>query len=240
MAISFVGSVSGAAADAGAITLDLTTIAGLAQNDLVIVAYSICVAADVDVAMTTSGYTEVADLYSDDTLDSNLGVFRKFMGASPDATAVTTSPGGTQAACAAVAMAFRGVDTSTPLDVASTTATGVNTFHPDPPSIDWSTAGTWVVIAGGNGHTLTSGWTYTFPTGYTTNAVNTGIDDNTVGNSTTAGMGYKSAPADPENPGVMTQAGSDSASFSWAAVTMALRSAAGTGQPHINIALIGV
>ena len=65
MAISFVGSTSGSAIDGGNVTLDLTTISGLAENDLVIVAYAAGDndSVDSDMSMVTAGYAEIADLY---------------------------------------------------------------------------------------------------------------------------------------------------------------------------------
>lgn len=233
MAISFVGSAEASAADGGNATIDLTTISGLAQNDLVIVAYGIGTnAGDVDMAMVTADYIEVADLFSDDTRDINLGVFRKFMGATPDASAVVTGSGSGNDSTAAVAMAFRGVDTTTPLDVTSTTATGQNSPHPDPPSIDHNgTAGIWTVLAAANCHAAGATATYTFPTGYTTNALEASADDT---HDTTCGLAYNASPADPEDPGALTHSGGDSTQLAWAAVTMALRPAAEGGAAPIS------
>lgn len=226
MAISFVGSGSDGAANAGDPSIDLTGLS-LQQNDLVIVAFTEAGAtgdADLDLTMTTADYTQVADLFSDDTIQTNFAVFYKFMGATPDTTAVANGSGDAQNGAVAALQVFRGVDTTTPMDVAATTNTGTGGFSPDPPSIDWSTAGVWVVIAGGSGTTVGAGGVYTNPTGYTTNAVSLAQNDT---NDATAGMGYNSSPSDPEDPGVMTHSGTDSANFSWAAVTMALRPAAG-------------
>lgn len=222
MAISFIGSAENSAANGGDVTLTLP--GGLQQNDLVIVAYAIGDNDNINenMAMVTAGYSELADLFADDTQDSNLGVFYKFMGATPDTTAQVDGLGGTDAAVAAVCMVFRGVDTTTPFDVTTTTATNINTMHPNPPSIDPVTANVWTVIAGASGHTLAGAGTYTFPSGYTTNAIDRGADDTS---DVTVGMGYRSSPADPEDPGVMTHSGTDSASFSWCAATMALRPA---------------
>lgn len=222
MAISFVGSAENSAINGGNVIL---TLPAMNQNDLVIVAYAIGDndSIDFNMAMVTAGYTEIADLFADDVQDTNLGVFYKFMGATPDTTAEVDGQGGADAAVAAVALVFRGVDTGTPFDVASTTATAINTMHPNPPSIDWATAGTWTVIAGASGHILGGAGTYTFPTGYTTNAIDRGSDDTS---DCTVGMGYRTNPADPEDPGVMTHSGADSVDASWCAVTMALREVA--------------
>lgn len=223
MAISFVGSAEANAINGANVTVDLTAITGLAEDDLVIFAYSIGTqAGNHDMAAT--GYTEVADLFSDDGGDTNLGVFYKFMTATPDSSVTGTGNANAGSSAAAVAFAFRGVDLTTPMDVTATTATGINTMHPNPPSIDFADVSAWTVIAVGNAHQTGGAGTYTFPTGYTTDAREAGADD-TV--DTTCGMAYNSGPADPEDPGALTHTGTDSANYSWAAVTMALRPAAG-------------
>jgi hypothetical protein len=225
MAISFIEAVENDSTEGGDVTL---TFAGsLLQNDLVIVAYSIGDndAVNQNMVMLTSGYTEVADLFVDTgTEDLNLGVFYKFMTATPDTSAQVDGLGGTDAAVAAVCMVFRGVDTAGPFDTASTTATGTGSFSPNPPSNNHGNlSGAWSVIVGAAQHNLGSSGTYTFPTGYTTNAIDRGSNDTT---DCTIGMGYDSTPADPEDPGIMTHSGSDNARFAWAAVTMILKEGA--------------
>jgi hypothetical protein len=228
VAIEFVGSAEGSAVNGANVTLTLPT---AQQNDLVIVAYAIGDNDSVDqnMAMVTADYNEVADLFSDETaLDLNLGVFWKVMGATPDTTAVVDGAlsglSGADAAVAAVAMVFRGVDTTTPMDVAATTDTGIDTMHPNPPSINHNNpSGVWTVIVGASAHTLGAAGTYTFPTGYTTNKLEDGENDTS---DVTVGMGYNTGPSDPEDPGVMTHSGTDNVAYCWAAVTMALRPAA--------------
>jgi hypothetical protein len=222
VAISFIGSAEGSQINGGDVILSLPA---SQTNDLVIVAYSIGDndAVDFDMGMVTADYTEVADLFANDTFEANLGVFWKVMGATPDTTAQVNGQGGTDASVAAVAMVFRGVDTTTPMDVAATTNTGLDTMHPNPPSINHNNpSGVWTVIAGASAHTLGASVTYTFPTGYTTNAVDDAETDTTA---TAVGMGYNTAPSDPEDPGVMTLSGTDDAGFAWCACTMALRPA---------------
>lgn len=234
MAISFVGSAENSAANGANVTLTLP--AGTTTNDLVIVAYGIGDNdnVDFDMAMVTTGYTEVADLFANDTQDASLGVYWKVMGATPDTTAAVDGLGGADAAVAAVCMVFRGVDLTTPMDVTPTTATAINTMHPNPPSINHNNpAGVWTVIAGASGHTLAGAGTYTFPTGYVTNAIDRGQDDDS---DVTVGMGYRTNPADPEDPGVMTHSGTDSTSFAWCAATLALRPALVPAQRLLNMA----
>ena len=226
-AISFVGSCENSAANGADVTLTLPS--GTTTDDLVIVAYAIGDndGVNFNMAMVTTGYTEVADLFADDTQDLSLGVYWKVMGGTPDTSAAVDGLGGTDAAVAAVCMVFRGVDTTTPMDVMPTTATALNTMHPDPPSINHNNpSGVWTVIAGASGHTLGGAGTYTFPTGYVTNAIDRGQDDTS---DATVGMGYRETPADPEDPGVMTHSGTDNANFAWGAATLALRPAAEGG-----------
>lgn len=223
-AISFVGGCEGSAISGGNVTLTLP--GGLAQSDFVIISYGIGDAdgVDHDMAMVTAGYTEVADLFADDAQDTNLGVFWKLMGGTPDTTAEVTGRGDANASVAAVCMVFRGVDTGTPFDVTTTTATALNTMHPDPPSIDLVTAAAWTVATGAGGH-FANVTTATLPTNYTTNAVDANANDDS---DVTIGIGYRTDPADPENPGVITLSGADSVNNSWAAATLALRPASTT------------
>lgn len=227
-AISFVGSAEDDANNNGDPTADLTTISGLAENDLVIAACGLgdADAVNGDVTMNTAGYTGLSDLFIDDANETNFEVFYKFMGASVDTSAICEgSTLGNDTATAIVVMAFRGVDTTTPFDVASTSATGISDPDADPPSIDWSTTGIWTVIAVASAHDLGGDCTadaYVFPTGYTTDQIECRSAD---GTDISVGMGYNSAPADPEDPGIVDHNGTDSANDSWAAVTMALRPA---------------
>ncbi len=227
-AISLVGSTENSSTPNTDTTVDLTAITGLRAGDLLFVSAGIGDNDGVDLNMTvnTAGYTKVVDLLSDDTQDTNLGVWWKIMGASPDSSVVVEgSLGGTDSSLAVVVMAFRGMGSTTPMDVASTTATGIDIFSPNPPSINHNNpSGVWTVIAGASGHTLAGAGTYTFPTGYTVNAIDRGHDD-TV-SDITVGMGYRSSGvSDPEDPGVMTHSGTNTTNFSWAAATFALRPA---------------
>lgn len=238
-AISFIGSCEASSSSNADATC---TLPAMSQNDLVLCAGAIGDNDGVDqtMAMITAGYTTVpgADIHSDDTQDVDLAVFYKFMGATPDTTAVFDGVGGTDAAAAVVCMVFRGVNTVTPFDVAAVTATAIDTMHPNPDTVDWITSGTWVYIAGASGHTLLGAGTYTFPTGYTTNAIDRGHDDTS---DVTVGAGYNTSPADPENPGIMTHSGTDSTSFSSAAVTIALREfVAPICTAGLNMTLLGV
>lgn len=242
-AISFIGSAEGSSS---ANTDTTVTLPGsMAVNDLILIACGIGDndAVDQNMAIVTTGYTEVVELLGNNagTQDVNFLVAYKFHNGSDTTVVCDALSAGTDAAVAAVVMVFRGVATVAqggPFDVTSTSTTG-NGFSPDPPSIDWSTANTWVVIAGGSGHTLGGAGTYTFPTNYTTNAIDRGHDDTS---DVTVGMGYRTAPSDPEDPGVMTHSGSnDTTNFTWAAVTLALKEfVAPACTAGLNLTILGV
>lgn len=227
MAISFVDSGSGTNFNGQDVTVAIGTTP--TTDDLLIIAYAIGDDDTVDqtMAMVTAGYTLVpgTDIFATSSgtdKDTNLGVFYKFWAEGDSGTPVADGLGGADAAVAAVSMTLRGVDTTTPFDVSSTTATGQDTYTPDPPSINWSTSGVWVVAVGATANTIASG-VLTLPSGYTTDSRSRASADTT---NVTIAIGYNSSPSDPEDPGTLTHNGSDSAAFSWAAVTMALRPSA--------------
>ena len=223
MAISFIGaagvsSISGANAT---LTLPGPPIA----DDLVIVSFAIGDndGNDFNMAMVTTGYTEVADLHAENTQDCDLGVFWKVMSGTPDTTAEVDGLGGVDASVVAVCMVFRGVDTGTPMDVTPTTVTGISSANADPSSIDHNNpSGVWTVLAAAAAHTGTTG-SFVFPTGYTTDAIDQWSDD--TGSDITVGMGYNTSPADPEDPGLLDHSKADNAAYSWCACTIALRPA---------------
>ena len=96
------------------------------------------------------------------------------------------------------------------------------------------TVAIWAVIAAMTGHTGGATATFTFPTGYTTNAAQRAHND-TI--DALAGMGYNTAPSDPENPGAFTAANiGTAADNAWCAVTMALKVAPPppAGQPFLS------
>lgn len=226
MAISFVGGATAVSVGNTDVSVSLTALTGGSDSapsngDLIIFAYNIADADNVDLnlACNTVGFAEIADLFGNGTQDANLGVYWKIH--DGDTSVVGEgSLGGTDTAIQGVVMVFRGVDQGTPFDVTSTTATGTTTGDPDPPSIDWVTAGAWTVIVGSDAHAANVNGTFTGPTNYTTNF-------QTIGNQDTAdgiiGMGYRTNPADPENPGLIT---TGTTATGWCAVTMALRPAA--------------
>lgn len=153
MAISFVNS-SNANAGAG-VSLTINTPASIAQND-VLYAYIIRGATGTQ-ATSSSGWTRLVDL---DGTTYNLAVLRKVIGASPDTSLVMTDTG---AAKAGAIIALRGVDTGTPEDATTTTASNAGSTNPDCPSITTVTNNAWVLALAGSG---VNDAAVTNPTGY--------------------------------------------------------------------------
>jgi len=233
-----------AAANGADMTFTLPT---LLEGDLVLVATAQPSDTDQNMSMDTADYTEVTDLYATDTDDTNLGVFYKVMGGSPDATAVVNGSAIVGNGGSAVLMVFRTVDDSSPMDATATTATGTNSMQADPPSIDYSDTDGLVVIVGACGHRLATGGGYVFPQYYFGDAA---ISNDTL--DSTVAMAIKPAylASDPENPGKFTSVGTTAGSVpvaevansSWAAVTMVLRElvVVGGGGGFISVHLIGI
>lgn len=167
--ISFVGS----ATLAGSGSLSLTSLTGGSgtqpiEGDLVICAIGAMDAPGSNQAMsisTPSGYTEVADLFADSSLyDTNLGVYYKLQGSTPDTSITIPNYGTTRA----IAYVLRGVHQTTPIDATTTTATGPSGGALNPPSITTATANSWVIAIG----CASFGTSATAPSGYS-NLANT-------------------------------------------------------------------
>ncbi len=151
------GGQAGTTSDLGAFNYNGVLAGGIsastAENDIVIAPYAVGSTADRDLSMTTSGYTEICDLYQDTIArDTNLSIFRKFMSSSPDA-GFTLGPTGNAADAGAFgAYVFRGVDLTVPMDVAFVEAEHVFKTDvagtPDAPSFLPATYGAVIIVIG--------------------------------------------------------------------------------------------
>lgn len=99
-------------------------------------------------------YTNIADLYANDTNDSNLHVGVKVMGGTPDTSVRIDESGSTASALVVAIEVWRGCNTTTLQDVAAVTSTGTNTGRPNPGSITPVTPGT-VILTFGSGTSAT-------------------------------------------------------------------------------------
>lgn len=140
---------------AGFISTSLTSLTGGIGSTampgdfvLVVVAGTMnTVSTDQDLYMVTSGYTEVCDLWSNDASRCNLAIFYKIMGSTPD-TVADGSTATDDLVRLITAQVWRGVNINSPLDVTSTTATGIDSGSPNPPSITPANMGSLIVAVG--------------------------------------------------------------------------------------------
>jgi hypothetical protein len=206
MAISLVGTNSGAAANGGDVTIDLSGL-GLAENDLVCVFGGSGVGGGGTAGVSTSGYTENT---TDTTID--LSFSYKKMGASPDASVTCTGNANATSGVAYVVMAFRGVDTTTPIDATTVKDNGV-TGAPNSASITTVTNGAAVISFGAS---TANDAVVTAPSGYGDLVSNTQSDTTSI---TVAGSWLLKASFGAENPAAYT----NWTSSVWRAFTVALR-----------------
>ena len=216
--LTYVGGTTGSGTSA-AYDVSLSGL-GIQQNDIVVVATGFASTTNGDPGVNTTGYTEVADLYSDDTRDANLAIAYKVQGATPDTSINVNGSGSATDSAVTAVHVWRGVDTTTPIDVTITTATGINTGTFDSPSITPTTTGA-IVLSLGLGTSLNARTSPTAPTGYG-NQVNDSTDP---GNAAVVGIASKawsgSGAEDPGSWGNLSTAVADS----WAAATLVLRPA---------------
>lgn len=220
MAISLVGSFEDGVLNGGNPTLTMP--GGIAQNDVVYIAYGEGATADLNLSVSTAGYTELADLRADDSSDCNLGVYRKVQGSTPDSSVVCTGSGNAANGTQGIAFVLRGVDTTTPEDATIQTATGINTEVADPPSITTVTNGAWVLAIAGASD-ATAGDISAAPTNYSDLVWGRANDNNDM----VIGVARREiAVAGAENPGSFS-GHEATGTASWCAATVAVRPAAG-------------
>ena len=221
--IQYVGGfVTSAAGGTTNVSISLTTLTGglasaPAAGDLVIVSFATNGPLG-DIAYRITGYTQVADLYSNDTYDTNLQVGYKIMGATPDTTVtITGGSGSTSSTLAATVSVWRNVDATSPLDVTPTTVLLTNTAIPDPPAILPLTPGSRIVVVAGAGHVVAAA---SFTASYLSNFITIGANGTY---DCSIGTGHVAWSAGTYDPAAWTFSSTNSANYSAAAVTMALR-----------------
>jgi hypothetical protein len=224
-AITYVTAANNKADNGGSVNLTLGSTFVTEGNFMVV---AICIADDdsTDFDLTVSGvsgWTEAADIFVDDTDNTNLAVFYKIAGASEPTTITADGKGGTDTDTVVVAMSFDGVDLTTPLDVAAVTKTEANTLLVDPASVDHNNNEGVAVVTAGCGAHAGGADTFTASAGYTTNFAQQAGSDTT---DSILGIGYNLSPSDPEDPAQWTSSQADNVSNSNAVVTLALRAEA--------------
>jgi hypothetical protein len=210
MAISFIEAKSGSANNGGNVTVNFTS---AQSGDFVLVVGGFQDAGS-NAGVSTAGYTELVEL----GLVNSTIISYKFITSDTGLTGLGTTQSSDGAAY--VALVFRGVDTTTPIDNSYASATG--TGEPNSPSITTLTDGAVVV----SGFVLNESRTISGsvgPSGYAT------VDGNYLvntsdSNNVTVGATWKTvSPAGAENPGPWNLSGVPSADVR--GITVALRPA---------------
>lgn len=193
-------------------------------GDLVLVFYSVATdnCSSSLLSMASSGWTVIANLFSNYTYENSLIAAYKFMGGTPDAT-VNFGVSGTgyvdgEDSRAGTALLFRGVDPSTPLDVPVQTATR-KSVRADPPSITPTTEGSFIVATGSGSHREA---VQTFSCSNMPDFTSVGVNSY---NDTTIGSGVVEWVSGVFDPAEFTFSDDDSASNAACAITLALRPA---------------
>ncbi len=211
--VVFLGSSTGGTQDsdtAGAGTDTVSLPGSLAENDIVVVALSSDLSLDSSTIVST-GWTV---LWQSADISPENWIVYKIMGATPD-TGIEITRGTSEGVV--VCMAFRGVDTVTPVDNGiSSAADGTGPTYPNPPSHTTITAGAMRIVTG---HLDDDSDTLAAPSGFETNFTSHAF----AGSDATTAMGYAvAASAGALDPGEMTgSAGGDA----WHSHHFALRPA---------------
>jgi fibronectin-binding autotransporter adhesin len=221
VAISVVGGIAAGAINGGNPSLVLTGM-GVAQNDVVLVFGGIGGTAAGTQGATGNNSGAYQQLVSNDSGINQFYVGWQRMGATPDTTITCNGNGDSGDGAAYACIVLRGVTTdSPPTDATTTTATPTTTTNPDPPQIDWSTAGTAVIVGA---LSAVNDAAITIPTGYSTTNMASFTATANDGEDASVAIAYDLTPSDPENPGTFT----GWASGLWQAATVAIKPAAGT------------
>lgn len=233
MAISYVGGVEGGRAGSTSTTTQSLsgTLTGGSDSspsagDLVVV---FCAVGDDSTttpsSLTISGnnngaYTALAfQVNIDVTYESTSQVSYKIQGGTVDTSLTIPSSANARNAQRWIVHVFRGVDSTTPLDVTSTYADGSGTGRPDPAAITPSRTGAWICAFYASA--AATGAAYTAPTDFATNWLgNTQADTADV---MTGGGYYTGWTSGSYNPAAISAGGTTGANNSWTATTIALR-----------------
>lgn len=219
--IQFVGAVAGSAVSAASLNVSLsgTLTGGVGSSPIVGDVVVVCAAqySSGDINMNVTGYTELCDLFSNDTVDANLIVSYKRMISTPDTSFTVTST--TNFEMAVVAHVWRNVNATTPIDVTTTTATGTNSALANPPSITPVTGGAIILAVGAAATTNDNSFTNSQLSNFREESRYTSGGNR----GALVGVGSYAWAGGAFNPNAFSLSAFDSVVFSWAAATLALR-----------------
>jgi hypothetical protein len=210
MAISLIGTNQGSAINGANVVIDLSGL-GLAENDLVCVYGGIGGTLN-NAGVSTSGYTEPSTKSDTNTLSTSFSY--KKMTSSPDTSVTCLGNSNSLSGVAYVVMAFRGVDTSTPIDATTVVTNGGNS-NPNSAAIVTVTNGAAVISFAAANNDDAGG---VIPSGYGDRVY---VNQSESLDLTVGGAWKTVASAGSENPPGWT--GFDTGALGWHAYTVALR-----------------
>jgi hypothetical protein len=219
------GSTFAFSGQTGDRTLSLTALTNGSDTspsagDLVVVFYGTGSNTTARTISVKSSYTNLTQLIGNDTYDAHLVVGYKVMGSTPDTSVIVSGTGSTADAGVVVVHVFRGVDQTTPLDVASVSSAGANSVLCNPGPITPTTEGAWVIAGGSGAHVDgTDSYSSSDLTSFLTAGANDTYD-------VTVGVGIKTDwVSGAFDPAAFTFSGTNAATSSWVAYTLAVRPA---------------
>jgi hypothetical protein len=220
--------VAQATGNSASYNLSLTSLTGgidtqPSQNDLVIVVNGAYGTSDISMGVSTSGFTKEAEGYSDDTRDTNAAFSWKIMTGTPDTVVSCDGSGNAANGAAAVCQVWRGVDTTTPFDVALVHGGGIDEARVNTGAITPVTTDA-IVGSCGIGVSAAVQGTLSAPTGYNLGFIQGGVDP---GIACVALIAAKAWGGGTENAAVFGGTWTTSSSDSWYGFAFALRPAAG-------------
>jgi hypothetical protein len=163
--------------------------------------------------------------YSNDGNDCQQLVQYKFMTGTPDTSLTPVATDSTNRGVAGNIMAFRGVNLTTPIDVAATTATGVDGHSANSPAITPTTTGAVILVAATGGVTNANA-TWTAPAGLESDTNNFAVSGASSGVARgLAAMGFVRWTGGAYDPAAFGVGGTTNANDSWSAASVALRPA---------------
>lgn len=219
---AYVGGTSGNFINGGGGTVSLTSLSGglgtePIENDIVIIGLALGTQSLRNVSCSFG--TLIATLSSDDSFDSVFHARYKVMTGTPDTSFSITGTGNVTDSLGYCVHVWRNIDTATPLDVAATTATGLNDAIPTFPAITPTTAGAIIIAIGGaGGGTLD---TFTDPGSVTNFLQGWGVDTQDGNACMFSYESWTSGAYNPPSPG----GGGGGGTSAWTACTIALRPA---------------
>jgi len=166
----------------------------------------------------------IADLYQNDTEDSNFQVGYKLTSIIPETSVVITGGSGNAADGISIAIhVYRNIDQATPFDVTRTTFGALNGAIPNPPAITPVTSGALIVVAAGAAHDATAAGLFT--ASYLSDFITATTVALAETNDATVGMGNVTWTSGAYDPAAWTFTGTGGTAANWSynSVTMALR-----------------